>query len=312
MADAEAGGYAVGYFESWNLESLLAVAQAAEAARSPVILGFSGIYLTHPGRLWADGIPVYAAMGLEVCRKLSVPACLLFNESPQFDAVFEAVELGFGLVMFSDEKLTPAETIARVKAVCAKAHPAGAAVEAEMAVLPGMGEKGEGEKGDRRLLPERPSGCSAQKAPVPFFSQLTDAGAAGRFVAETGVDALAVNVGQIHLHGRRQVRLDLDRLTQLRACLRVPLVLHGATSVDRGDLAEAVRRGIRKINVGSILKQTWFRELCLACRQTAPEANPYEIIGSGLPQDVMAPARAAVQKLVVEFMGLFGSAGRSP
>ena len=51
MADAEAGGYAVGYFESWNLESLLAVADAAEAARSPVILGFSGIYLTHPRRV---------------------------------------------------------------------------------------------------------------------------------------------------------------------------------------------------------------------------------------------------------------------
>ena len=105
MDDAEAGGYAVGYFEAWNLESLLAVAAAAEAARSPVILGFSGIYLTHPGRLFADPLSVYAAMGLEVCRTLSVPACLLFNESPQFDAVLEAVDRGFNLVMFSDEKL---------------------------------------------------------------------------------------------------------------------------------------------------------------------------------------------------------------
>ena len=87
MADAEAGGYAVGYFESWNLESLLAVADAAEEAHSPVILGFSGICLTHPRRIVNDPLSVYAAMGLEVCRKLSVPACLLFNESPQ---------LGFG------------------------------------------------------------------------------------------------------------------------------------------------------------------------------------------------------------------------
>jgi len=52
------------------------------------------------------------------------------------------------------------------------------------------------------------------------------------------------------------------------------LVLHGASSVDRGDLAEAVRRGIRKINVGSILKQAYFRALCAACRRTAPDANP--------------------------------------
>jgi fructose/tagatose bisphosphate aldolase len=290
MVDAEAGGYAVGYFESWNLESLLAVADAARAARSPVILGFSGIYLTHPGRAYADGLSVYAAMGLEVCRRLSVPACLLFNESPQFDSVLEAVDLGFNLVMFSDEQLAPEETVSRVKQVCAKAHPAGAAVEAEMAVLPGMGRQ-------------------VTEPPADF--KLTDAGEARRFVAETGVDALAVNIGQVHLHGRKQVRLDLDRLTQLRAGLHVPLVLHGASSVERCDLAEAARRGIRKINVGSILKQTWFRELSAACRRASPEANPYEIIGSGLPADVMTAGRAAMQKLVVDLMGLFGSEGRA-
>ena len=155
MADAEAGGYAVGYFESWNLESLLAVADAARAARSPVILGFSGIYLTHPGRAYADGLSVYAAMGLEVCRRLSVPACLLFNESPQFDSVLEAVELGFNLVMFSDEQLAPEETVSRVKQVCAKAHPAGAAVEAEMAVLPGMGRQVTEQPADFKLTERR-------------------------------------------------------------------------------------------------------------------------------------------------------------
>src|SRR6188474_303171 len=98
MAAAENGGYAVGYFESWNLESLLAVADAAEATRSPVILGFSGIYLPHPQRVARDPLSTYAAMGLDVCRRLSVPACLLFNESPNLEWVFEAIELGFGLV----------------------------------------------------------------------------------------------------------------------------------------------------------------------------------------------------------------------
>src|SRR6185436_15629698 len=78
MASAERGSYAVGYFESWNLESLLAVADAAEATRSPVILGFSGIYLPHPDRVAGDRLSTYAAMGLDVCRPLSVPACLLF------------------------------------------------------------------------------------------------------------------------------------------------------------------------------------------------------------------------------------------
>ena len=82
MAATERGGYAVGYFESWDLGSLLAVADAAESMRSPVILGFSGLYLPHARRPVRDRLEPYAAMGLEVCRGLSVPACLLFNESP--------------------------------------------------------------------------------------------------------------------------------------------------------------------------------------------------------------------------------------
>ena len=87
MAAAETGNYAVGYFESWNLESLLAAADAAEEARSPVILGFSGISLTHPNRIVNDPLSVYAAMGLDVCRK-PLRAGL--------SAVQRIAELGFG------------------------------------------------------------------------------------------------------------------------------------------------------------------------------------------------------------------------
>ncbi len=76
MADAEAGGYAVGYFESWDQHSLMAVADAAEAMRSPVIVGFSGIYLPHPRRCVRDPLSLYAQMGLSLGRALSVPACL--------------------------------------------------------------------------------------------------------------------------------------------------------------------------------------------------------------------------------------------
>ena len=77
MADAARGGYAVGYFESWSLESLLAVADAAEAERSPVILGFSGIYLPHPARQVRDRLAPYAAMASGRLPTISpfLPAC---------------------------------------------------------------------------------------------------------------------------------------------------------------------------------------------------------------------------------------------
>ena len=290
MADAAAGGYAVGYFESWSLESLLAVADAAEAERSPVILGFSGIYLPHPLRRVRDPLAPYAAMALAVCRDLSVPACLLFNECPDENWVTDAIDAGFNLVMFSDDRLGHEATIAANRRVVAKAHAKGAAVEAELAPLAGVA-------GDLDAASTRKPG-------------LTDPGEARDFVAATGVDALAVDVGQVHLHGRRMVRLDLDRLAAL-AELPVPLVLHGASSIEPDDLGAAIGLGVRKINVGSRLKQSYFAALRGACAETAASANPYEVIGSGLATDVLVAGRLAMQAEVARLMRLFGSAGKA-
>src|SRR5436309_1427006 len=138
MQDAERGNYAVGYFECWNLESLLAVADAAETMRAPVILGFSGIYLPHPERCVADPLSVCAAMGAEVGRRLTVPCCLLFNESPYLDWVLEAIRLGFQLVMYTPEG-SVAERARQVQEVVEQAHVQGVAVEGELTSLAGVG-----------------------------------------------------------------------------------------------------------------------------------------------------------------------------
>jgi fructose-bisphosphate aldolase, class II len=290
MATADEGQYAVGYFESWNLESLLAVADAAEATRSPVILGFSGMTLPQRARPVADRLSCYAALGLDVCKNLSVPACLLFNESADLDWVLEAVDLGFQLVMFSDERLDFDEQTARIREVADKAHAKSVAVEGELTSLPGL--KGE-------------SIAPTDSGP------LTDLERAHEFVERTKIDALAVEIGQLHLHGRAVVRLDLDHLARLKDAFPLPLVLHGATSVAREDLAEAAHNGIRKINVGSILKETYLNALRRACASVGEDYNPYDTIGSGLSEDVLIPGRIAMQKVVEELMRLFGSAGRA-
>jgi ketose-bisphosphate aldolase len=290
MYDAECNTYAVGYFECWNLESLMAVADAAETTRSPVLLGFSGIYLPHPHRTLHEPLSVYAAMGLETCRQLSVPAALVFNESPHMDSVAEAVDLGFSLVMFSDEKMPPEAQMAQVRRTVEVAHPLGVAVEGEDAALPGVG-----------------GGLTE----APEVDHMTDPLTALHFVEATGVDAFAVNIGQKHFHGRREVRLDLELLDALKRTVPAPLVLHGATSVNRLDLQQAVQRGIRKVNVGSILKQAYLRGLRQACAELGEDHNPYEVIGSGLPVDVLVAGRRVMQEAVEDLMRLLGSAGKA-
>ena len=290
MREAEKGHYAVGYFESWNLESLQAVADAAESTRSPVILGFSGIYLPHPARMTRENLRVYAALGLETCRSLSVPSCLLFNESPYFDWVAEAIDLGFGLVMYTDEQVSEQEQVERVRAIVEKAHRKGVAVEGELSPLPGVG-------GELLVAPETNS--------------LDDPEVARSFVEQTQVDAFAVNIGQAHRHGRSKVQLDLARLKELREKIAVPLVLHGATSIAQADLKDAIQVGVRKINVGSVLKSSFFEAMRGACSNVNDEYNPYEVVGSGFEKDVLTHARIALQKKVEELMNLFGSALRA-
>jgi fructose/tagatose bisphosphate aldolase len=291
MADAEQGGYAVGYFESWNLESLLAVADAAQASHSPVILGFSGRYLPDLARrIVSDPLAPYARMAEAVARGLSVPACLLFNESPSLDWVQTAIREGFGLVMYTDEHLAPEELELRVARLVQKAHAVGVAVEGEMDALPGLG-------GELNAMPQH--------------LHLSEPARSRAFIERTGVDALAVNVGQVHMHARCQVRLNLPHLAKLRAEIPVPLALHGASSLAPADIAEAVRLGIRKINVGSVLKKAFFEAMRDACSRVDGHYNPYEVAGSGYDQDVMVAGRLAMRRVTENLMQTFGSAGKA-
>jgi len=192
--------------------------------------------------------------------------------------------------MFSDENLSFDQQAERVAEIVAIAHRAGVAVEGEPMVLPGVG-------GELSIAPDDVN------LSVPRVART--------FVERTGIDALAVNVGQVHVHGRSEVRLDLSRLTELRQIIDVPLVLHGGSSISRADLQAAIGRGVRKINVGSVLKRSYLGALRLALEELGGNFNPYEVIGSGLDEDVLVKGRLALQKVVEDMMCLFGSAGKA-
>ena len=116
MQSALSENYAVGYFESWSLESLLGVVDAAESACAPVILGFNGAFLSGDRRA-GERLAVYAAMGKAVAASASVPCGLIFNECPRDDWVLAAIEEGFNLVMLADPAADPAALVDRVAAI---------------------------------------------------------------------------------------------------------------------------------------------------------------------------------------------------
>ena len=288
MADAENGGYAVGYFESWNLESLQAVIEAAEELRSPVIVGFSGMHIPDARRSVDERLEIYAAMGLAACKTSSVATAMIFNECPHTEWLEKAVALGFNIVMFADETLTTQQLWRRVRETVVMAG-GRAAVEGELQALPGV---------------------AAGLATKPAAVSVTGPDEAARFVEQTGVDSLAVSLGQAHLHGRAKLELDLDRLAAIRGRVGVPLVLHGATSVDDGSIQAGIRIGLRKINVGSALRRAFFAGVKSKIAQIGEDYNPYEVLGSGRGDDLMLAGKLAMKSVVKEKILLFGSAGQ--
>jgi ketose-bisphosphate aldolase len=290
MEDARKRSYAIGYFESWDLESVLAVAKAAENKKSPVIIGFSGIYLPSPEKVFKSDLKIYAEMAVKITQNINVPSAALFNESPYFNSVLESIDLGFNLVMYTDENISYEEQKENIIKVVKKAHAKGVAVEAEISSLPGAGE----------FISEKPDNF-----------KYTSAKQAKIFVEETQIDLLAVNIGQAHLHGKQKVRLDIERLKEIKEEVKTPLVLHGMSSVDEEDVKEAVKNGISKVNIGSLLKQAYFESIKNDVLKLDGEINPYLVIGSGFKEDINTRACIKVQENVERIMLLLGSAGKA-
>ena len=114
MERARSGGYSVGYFESWNLDSVQGVIDAAEQTNSPIIVGFNGEFLSRRGRIAPERLEYYAALGLAASKSASVPCCLIFNECPNDEWTKRASTMGFNIVMPADPEATYDEYVGRV------------------------------------------------------------------------------------------------------------------------------------------------------------------------------------------------------
>lgn len=285
MSHALANGYAVGYFEAWNMESLLAVLDAAEQTHSPVIIGFGGQFVGSKKRKVKENICHYGYLGKATAQHSKVPVALLLNEAHEVPLLMTGLKAGFNAIMFEGNGMPVNEFIEVNKYLVKTAHYFGADVEAEVGRLP-----------DSDIATNTING-----------GKKTNVDEAVHFLRQTGVDALAVSVGNVHLLENKKAELDFELIKALRKKIHVPLVLHGGTGIDFEDLKEAIRLGMCKVNVGTALKRAYIEFIQSYLKHHNVERmDPHDVIGRGGEQDMLCGAREAVSDVVFRFMKVLG------
>jgi fructose/tagatose bisphosphate aldolase len=227
-------------------------------------------------------------MGRAAAESSTVPCALIFNECPRDDWVLSAIDVGFNLVMLADPAAEPANLTQRVAAITRVAHARNVAVEGEVGELP-CGAS---------------SGISAAHG-----GSATDPDHAVQFVEETGVDLLAVSVGNVHIKTSGDAGLDLVLLERIASRVSVPLVLHGGTGINARALREAVSLGVAKVNYGTYLKQRYLKAVRQAIGYDCPD--PHRLLGMGGREDVLMAGRLAVRDAVLERIDLLGCRGKA-
>jgi ketose-bisphosphate aldolase len=289
---AREGGYAVGYFESWNLESTKAVVSAAEQSRSPVVIGFNGGILTDEKRMLPpEDLEIFGCLGLVFAEKASVPVALLLNEIQSLELAVRGIRYGFNALMFETEGGDAEDHIERTRRIVETAHAAGVSVESNVGVLPSAEKSRSGGRGKRHGM--------------------TSPREAARFVERTGVDALGVSIGNVEVLMEGKARLDFGLLREIHRAVDAPLVVHGGTGIDDGDVPALVAGGVCKMNLGAALNRAYIDGMKHSMNETGAGVSPKYAIGSGLAVDMTAHAETAMQELVKHKMTVYGSAGKA-
>lgn len=226
LKPAAADGYAVPAFCVWNAETMIAVLSVAADLHAPVILmnGPAEHGLLAPADL--------ADIAQTVGRRFNVPTALHLDHGDSLDQVHACLAAGYTSVMLDYSSRPYAENVAALRQAGELAHARGVTVEGEI-----------GHVGKADTATAEGNGDST----------LTEVSEAACYVAETGVDALAVSIGNAHGQYTRLPKLDFQRLAEIRAAVGIPLVLHGGSGTPEEDLRRAISLGIAKVNVATEL-----------------------------------------------------------
>ncbi|WP_027893985.1 class II fructose-1,6-bisphosphate aldolase [Calidithermus chliarophilus] len=297
LSKARKEGYGVGAFNINNMEFVQAVLEAAEEARSPVLLALSEGAMKYGGK-------ALVTMARELGRDARVPVCIHLDHGSSYESCLKAIQMGFTSVMIDKSHEDTETNIRETKRVVEAAHALGVTVEAEIGRLGGV---------------EEHVVVSAEDA------FLTNPDEAKMFMEATGADYLAVAIGTSHgaYKGKGRPFIDHERIKAIAAATPNPLVMHGASSVPQElverfraaggeigdaagihpeDIQKGIQAGIAKINTDTDLRLGFVAVMRAVLGSSPKEFDPRKILG---------PAREEMKKIVKTRMELFGSAGKA-
>jgi ketose-bisphosphate aldolase len=273
IRDAYARHYAVGAFNTYNMESVQTVMLAARDLRSPVIIQ---AHITEVDNSWGAA---YVDMVKGLGRDMDIVAAIHLDHGNLYQDALRCIRYGFTSVMLDGSALPFEENIELTLSVVKAAHAIGVTVEGELGSIGQTTELGE-------------------KISNPYFTDPDDAAA---FVERTGVDCLAVAVGNAHGLYKKEPKLDLDRVKAIADRTRLPLVMHGGTGIPDDQIRESIRRGIAKVNFSTALRKAYIDSIVEYQKE-----NP----GNLSTMDLFAYASKSVYKVVADAMKMCGSEGK--
>ena len=270
VARARAGGYAVGGFNMHNPETTQALIEASIHAESPVFLQVGRAIVPH--------------MGLEAAYRMTRREldgtgadAVIHLDHGTYDEVFEALRLGFDSIMFDGSHMQFEENVKATRYVVQVAHSFGVPVEAELG-----------------SIPDASNG-------IDWSAHYTNVDEAERFVAETGVDFLAISAGVMHgIPSGEPLPLDIERIQRIRDVTGVPLVLHGASGVPASDISAAIAAGVHKLNADTDLRHAFRRGIEEAWAE-----------GDRQLEDAMSAGKRLMIEAAMAKMREYGCAGAS-
>ena len=257
-------GYAVGGLVTLGWEDMRAYVAAAEAENVPVILQAG------PGCREHTPLPILGKMFRYLAESASVPVVAHLDHGYTFDECKEALDSGFTSLMFDGSRKPLNQNIDETAAIAEMAHAAGISCEGEIGFVGYSG--GEGSNG-------------------------TDPEEAARFATESGVDAMAISVGNVHLQQDKEGGLDEDRIAAIEAVTSIPLVIHGGSGVPVAQRQKLAREtAICKFNIGTELRMAFGASLREAVNKDPDRFDRVQIL-----KDTIDPVAAATRGVLRAF-----------